>query len=133
VKEVAAFVLDARAFRTDWELQGPMVPGLDPMEAVDRLKKFQQLFEARRPAAAALPAPAMQAFPGLADASGKGMPGPSETLCSAVLRDRQPEQLLAAAVAVPLALAHLREGLQQTERELALLNRLYSCARAPCT
>ena len=22
-----------------------MVPGLDPMEAVDRLKKFQQLFE----------------------------------------------------------------------------------------
>ncbi len=24
------------------------------------------------------------------------------------------------------------EGLQQTERELALLSRLYSCARAPC-
>ena len=47
VREVAAFVLDARAFRSDWELQGPMVPGLDPMEAVDRLKKFQQLFEVR--------------------------------------------------------------------------------------
>ena len=47
VKEVAAFVGDARAFRTEWELQGPMVPGLDPMEAVDRLKKFQQLFEVR--------------------------------------------------------------------------------------
>ena len=45
VKEVAAFVGDAHAFRTEWELQGPMVPGLDPMEAVDRLKKFQQLFE----------------------------------------------------------------------------------------
>jgi hypothetical protein len=24
-----------------------MVPGLDPMEAVDRLKKFQQMFEVR--------------------------------------------------------------------------------------
>ncbi len=64
VKEVAAFVLDARAFRTDWELQGPMVPGLDPMEAVDRLKKFQQLFEARRAAAPGLLAPATEAFPG---------------------------------------------------------------------
>ena len=40
-------MLDARAFRSDWQLQGPMVPGLDPMEAVDRLKKFQQLFEVR--------------------------------------------------------------------------------------
>jgi len=80
VKEVAAFVLDARAFRTDWELQGPMVPGLDPMEAVDRLKKFQQLFEARRPAAPGLLAPATGAFPGPADTSADGMRGPSETL-----------------------------------------------------
>jgi hypothetical protein len=24
-----------------------MVPGLDPMEAMDRLKKFQQMFEVR--------------------------------------------------------------------------------------
>jgi hypothetical protein len=45
VKEVAAFVQDAQAFRKDWETNGPMVPGLDPMEAVDRLKKFQQMFE----------------------------------------------------------------------------------------
>lgn len=36
---------DAQAFRRDWEANGPMVPGLDPMEAVDRLKKFQQMFE----------------------------------------------------------------------------------------
>lgn len=45
VKEVHAFVQDAQAFRRDWEANGPMVPGLDPMEAVDRLKKFQQMFE----------------------------------------------------------------------------------------
>lgn len=48
VKEVAAFVQDAQAFRRDWEANGPMVPGLDPMEAVDRLKKFQQMFEVSR-------------------------------------------------------------------------------------
>jgi hypothetical protein len=47
VKEVAAFVQDAQTFRKDWEANGPMVPGLDPMEAVDRLKKFQQMFEVR--------------------------------------------------------------------------------------
>lgn len=45
IKEVRAFVVDAQAFRKDWEAHGPMVPGLDPMEAVDRLKKFQQMFE----------------------------------------------------------------------------------------
>lgn len=47
VKEVQAFVQDAQAFRKDWEANGPMVPGLEPMEAVDRLKKFQQMFEVR--------------------------------------------------------------------------------------
>jgi hypothetical protein len=47
IKEVHAFVADAQAFRRDWEANGPMVPGLDPMEAVDRLKKFQQMFEVR--------------------------------------------------------------------------------------
>jgi hypothetical protein len=45
IKEVHAFVADAQAFRRDWEANGPMVPGLDPMDAVDRLKKFQQMFE----------------------------------------------------------------------------------------
>ena len=39
------FVLDAQEFRQDWEANGPMVPGLDPMDAVDRLKKFQLMFE----------------------------------------------------------------------------------------
>eukprot|EP00878_Enallax_costatus_P041459 GHUV01048245.1.p1 GENE.GHUV01048245.1~~GHUV01048245.1.p1 ORF type:complete len:369 (+),score=142.53 GHUV01048245.1:96-1202(+) len=48
IKEVRTFVQDAQAFRRDWEANGPMVPGLDPMEAVDRLKKFQQMFEVRK-------------------------------------------------------------------------------------
>lgn len=42
------FVVDAANFRKDWEDNGPMVPGLDPMDAVDRLKKFQQMFEVRK-------------------------------------------------------------------------------------
>ena len=45
IKEVRLFVLDAQEFRQDWEANGPMVPGLDPMDAVDRLKKFQLMFE----------------------------------------------------------------------------------------
>ena len=47
VENVAALVADARSFRIEWEAHGPMVPGLDPMQAVERLKKFQQPFEAR--------------------------------------------------------------------------------------
>lgn len=48
IKEVKSFVVDAVNFRKDWEENGPMVPGLDPMDAVDRLKKFQQMFEVRK-------------------------------------------------------------------------------------
>lgn len=47
--DVGSFVADARSFRIEWEAHGPMVPGLDPMEAVDRLKKFQQPFEVCHP------------------------------------------------------------------------------------
>ena len=46
-REVKAFVVDAVEFRADWDANGPAVPGLDPMEAVDRLKKFTQMFEVR--------------------------------------------------------------------------------------
>lgn len=48
IKEVKAFVVDAEMFRRDWTANGPMVPGLDPMEAVDRLRKFQQMFDVSR-------------------------------------------------------------------------------------
>lgn len=47
IREVRAFVADAQAFRRDWDASGPMVAGLDPMEAMDRLRKFQQMFEVR--------------------------------------------------------------------------------------
>ena len=45
LSEVKAFKEDAAKFGADWEANGPMVPGLDPMAAEERLKKFQQLFE----------------------------------------------------------------------------------------
>ena len=45
LSEVEAFKEDAAKFGADWEANGPMVPGLDPMAAEERLKKFQQLFE----------------------------------------------------------------------------------------
>ena len=45
VAEVAALKQDARSFRIEWDAHGPMAPGLDPMEAEHRLKKFQPAFE----------------------------------------------------------------------------------------
>lgn len=48
IKEVKLFVVDAVAFRADWESHGPTVPGLDPIDAADRLKKFSQMFEVRK-------------------------------------------------------------------------------------
>lgn len=47
LQDVKLFVVDAVAFRQDWEANGPTVPGLDPMDAFDRLRKFQQLFDVR--------------------------------------------------------------------------------------
>lgn len=47
LQDVKAFVVDAVGFRQDWEANGPTVPGLDPTDASDRLRKFQQLFEVR--------------------------------------------------------------------------------------
>lgn len=45
IKEVKTFVVDVVSFRADFEQNGPMLPGLTPSEAVDRLKKYQGLFE----------------------------------------------------------------------------------------
>eukprot|EP00230_Micromonas_polaris_P000498 CAMPEP_0119208236 /NCGR_PEP_ID=MMETSP1327-20130426/486_1 /TAXON_ID=38833 /ORGANISM="Micromonas pusilla, Strain RCC2306" /LENGTH=4554 /DNA_ID=CAMNT_0007204705 /DNA_START=159 /DNA_END=13823 /DNA_ORIENTATION=- len=47
IREVKVFVIDAVAFREDWEKNGPAVPGLIPVQAVDRLKKFTQMFDVR--------------------------------------------------------------------------------------
>lgn len=43
--EVAAFVQEADAFAKQWVEEGPMVPGLEPLEAAARLRTFSQLFE----------------------------------------------------------------------------------------
>lgn len=48
LKEVKAFVNDAKTFRNDFEANGPMVPGLAPMEAVGRLKKYQSAFATKK-------------------------------------------------------------------------------------
>ncbi len=48
LQDIKAFVADAAAFRQDWEANGPTLPGLSPMDAADRLRKYQQLFEVRK-------------------------------------------------------------------------------------
>ena len=48
LKDVKVFVVDAAEFREDWDANGPMVPGCKPAEAVERLRKFSQLFASRK-------------------------------------------------------------------------------------
>lgn len=48
IGDVTAFKQDVRSFRIEWDAHGPMAPGLDPMEAERRLKKFQPAFEVRQ-------------------------------------------------------------------------------------
>jgi dynein heavy chain len=47
-REVKEFVSDVQSFRKDWELEGPMVAGLDPSDALERLRKFKEKFEPRK-------------------------------------------------------------------------------------
>mmetsp|Transcript_22862 Transcript_22862/g.57026 ORF Transcript_22862/g.57026 Transcript_22862/m.57026 type:complete len:4419 (+) Transcript_22862:2-13258(+) len=47
VRNIKLFVVDVIQFRNDFEANGPMVPGVAPMEADERLRKFQRLFEER--------------------------------------------------------------------------------------
>eukprot|EP00965_Chrysotila_dentata_P070237 2319964-Pleurochrysis_carterae.AAC.2 len=47
VSDVRAFVQDTKAFREDFEQHGPGVPDLAPAEAVERLRAYQRLHEAR--------------------------------------------------------------------------------------
>ena len=48
VKEVKMFVMEEARFKTDWETNGPIVPGLVPIEAVDRLSRFSQQFALKK-------------------------------------------------------------------------------------
>lgn len=41
ISQVKVFVQDVVQFRTEWEKSGPMVPGLSPMEAYERLRKVR--------------------------------------------------------------------------------------------
>ena len=47
VRNVKTFVQDVTQFRLDFEANGPMVPGIAPADAVERLRKFQRLYEQR--------------------------------------------------------------------------------------
>ena len=43
-RSVKTFITDVAMFRSDWDTNGPLTPGIAPMEAVDRLKKFDNTF-----------------------------------------------------------------------------------------
>lgn len=45
ITEVTCLKQEARSFRIEWDAHGPMTPGLDPLEAEHRLKKYQPAFE----------------------------------------------------------------------------------------
>ena len=47
VGAVKVFVTDVALFRSDFERQGPMQAGIEPMEAYERLKKYKRLYEER--------------------------------------------------------------------------------------
>ena len=47
VRNVKMFVVDVTQFRNDFDANGPMVPGIAPLEANERLRKFQRLYEER--------------------------------------------------------------------------------------
>jgi len=46
--DVKVFVVDARDFRSDFEANGPMVQGVPPMEAAERMRKYKRLYEERQ-------------------------------------------------------------------------------------
>ena len=48
VAQVKVFVVDAGEFRRDWDANGPMVDGLAPADAVERLENFQTKFAPRK-------------------------------------------------------------------------------------
>ena len=47
MRSVRMFAIDVVQFRNDFEANGPMVPGIAPAEANERLRKFQRLYEQR--------------------------------------------------------------------------------------
>ena len=47
-KDVKEFVKDAKEFRQEFLTHGPMIQGIAPMEAAERLNKYKRLFEERQ-------------------------------------------------------------------------------------
>lgn len=47
ISTISTFKKDVRDLRTLYEEKGPMVPGIEPKEAVERLKRFKEEFEVR--------------------------------------------------------------------------------------
>ena len=48
LKQVKLFVVDAAEFRADWDANGPMVPGVKPLDAIERLDQYKALFDVRK-------------------------------------------------------------------------------------
>ena len=48
LKDVRVFQNDVTTFRADYIANGPMVPNIEPMEAVERLKRFKEEFVIRK-------------------------------------------------------------------------------------
>ena len=48
VRNVKSFSLEVMQFCNDFDMNGPMVAGLVPVEAQERLKKYSQIFEGKR-------------------------------------------------------------------------------------
>lgn len=46
-KDIKVLVKDITDFRTDYEKNGPMVEGIIPKEAIERLKRFDEQYEVR--------------------------------------------------------------------------------------
>jgi len=47
-EDVEVFIVDAKEFRADFVANGPMVEGVPPMEAAERMRKFKRLYEERQ-------------------------------------------------------------------------------------
>ena len=45
IRDVRDFEVEVKSFRNDFTENGPIVPGLDPDDAMERLKRFQRSFE----------------------------------------------------------------------------------------
>lgn len=46
-KDIKILVKDISDFRGDYEKNGPMVEGIIPKEAIERLKRFDEQYEVR--------------------------------------------------------------------------------------